>query len=208
SARSATIGGAVLLVAGLGVAATAGWQLLVTVALYVLLTTTYSVIWKHVVVVDLVAVAAGFVLRAVGGAAATGVPVSNWFFIVTCFGSLFVVTGKRSAEAGELDGDAAPAVRSTLGVYSSVFLAQVRAVAMGVMLVAYCLWAFEEAAEAASRWPLYELSIVPFAVAVLRYELLVESGEGAAPEELFLADRGLQSAMAVWAATFAAAVVI
>ena len=151
---TATVAGGGLLAAGLALSLLATWQLTVVVALYVMVTTAYSLVLKHVAVVDLVAVAAGFVLRAIGGAAATGVPISNWFFIVTSFGSLFVVTGKRSGEAAGL-ADRAGAVRATLTVYSSSFLAQIRAVSAGVMLVAYCLWAFEQALEAGSRIPLY-----------------------------------------------------
>ena len=203
----ATVAGTVLLVGSVALSLLAAWQLAVVVALYVAITSAYSLWLKHVAVIDLVAVASGFVLRAIGGAAATGVPISNWFFIVTSFGSLFVVTGKRSGEVADLAGGGGD-VRRTLTVYSAMFLAQVRAVAAGVMLVAYCLWAFEQEAEAAIRLPLYELSIVPFAIAVLRYELLLEQGEGAAPEVLFFRDRGLQAAMAAWAATFAVALVL
>src|SRR4051794_6202965 len=96
-----------LILAGIGVGFIPHWQLAVTVAAYVALTTSYSFWLKHVPVVALVAIAAGFVLRAIGGATATGVPISNWFFIVASFGSLFIVAGKRGGEAGELADDAA-----------------------------------------------------------------------------------------------------
>src|SRR4030095_5520237 len=86
--------GVTAIVAGIGLAFVADWRLAVTVAAYVGITTAYSIWFKDVVVLDVVAVPAGFVLRAIGGAAATDVPVSDWFFIVTSFGSLFVVTGK------------------------------------------------------------------------------------------------------------------
>jgi decaprenyl-phosphate phosphoribosyltransferase len=201
---SATVSGVVLLAAGLALSLTATWQLTVTVALYVALTTSYSLVLKHVAVIDIVVVAAGFVLRAIGGAAATSVPISNWFFIVTSFGSLFVVAGKRSGEANDLAGRAGD-VRATLSSYPPAFLRQVRAVSSAVMLVAYCLWAFEQAALISIRIPLYELSIVPFTVAVLRYEMLLEGGGGAAPEDLFFEDRGLQLSVAAWSVTFAAA---
>ena len=204
SPAAATVAGVVLLAAGLALSLTATWQLTVTVALYVALTTTYSLALKNVAVVDLVVIAAGFVLRAIGGAAATSVPVSNWFFIVTSFGSLFVVAGKRSGETTDLAGQVGQ-VRVTLAAYPAGFLRQVRALSSAVMLVAYCLWAFEQAAVVDLRIPLYELSIVPFTMAALRYEMLLEAGGGAAPEELFFRDRGLQLAMVAWAVTFGAA---
>ncbi len=67
------VGGHVLLMAGVGLAATTRWQTAAVLAGYVVLTSLYSYVLKHVAVVDLVAVAAGFVLRAVAGAVATDV---------------------------------------------------------------------------------------------------------------------------------------
>lgn len=191
-----------LIFAGVGVGFIPHWQLAVTVAAYVILTTSYSFWLKHVPVVDLVAIAAGFVLRAIGGAAATGVPISNWFFIVASFGSLFIVAGKRGGEAGELADDAA-SIRSTLGVYTTSYLAYLRAVSSGVMLVAYCLWSFEKADLAdTSGFPWYQLSIVPFALAILRYAMLLDLGQGSTPEEIALHDRPFQITIAIWLLIF------
>src|SRR5258706_9715906 len=94
---------AVILIAGaIGLAFAARWQLAVTVGGYVAITTLYSAALKHVAVVDIVALASGFVLRLVAGAAATGVRISDWFFIIGAFGSLFMVAGKRHAERMEM----------------------------------------------------------------------------------------------------------
>src|SRR5690606_5451967 len=132
---------------------------------YVALTTTYSLWMKHVAVFDVVGVAAGFVLRAIGGAAAVDVPISDWFFIVACFGSLFMVVGKRRAEAEEMGADAA-AFRPTLGVYPVEYLAHLQTVSTSVVLVGYCLWAFEKATLTDASVPWFQLSILPFAVGV------------------------------------------
>jgi decaprenyl-phosphate phosphoribosyltransferase len=122
--------------------------------------------------------------------------LSNWFIIVACFGSLFVVTGKREAEVMLL-GDDSSAHRSTLAAYSPSFLRYIRSVASGVLLTGYCLWAFENpgqhhVAHAASTPIWFQLSIAPFSFAVLRYSLLIDSGHGGAPEDVFLSDRTLQ----------------
>src|SRR5215211_5871054 len=117
-------------------------QLAGVVAGYVALTLSYSVWLKHEPVVDLGAVAAGFVIRAIAGGVATGVPISEWFLIVAGGASLFMVTGKRYAEQIEL-GDASGAHRATLTEYSRGYLSFVRAVASGVTIMAYCQWAFE-----------------------------------------------------------------
>jgi len=201
--------GVVLTAGGLALGLVADWRLSVTVGIYVALTTAYSQWLKHLVVVDVVIVATGFVLRAIGGAAATGVPVSNWFFIVTSFGSLFVVTGKRHGEIGELADEAEEAgeVRSTLDDYTASYLAYLRTVASGVMFVAYCVWAFDTAELAdEGSIPWFELSILPFVLAVLRYALLLDRGQGGTPEELFFRDRPLQLAGLGWAVLYGTAV--
>jgi decaprenyl-phosphate phosphoribosyltransferase len=195
-------------VASIALSLVADWHLSVVVGLYVVVTTTYSRWLKHVVILDLVAVAAGFVLRAIGGAAATGVPVSDWFFIVTSFGSLFVVTGKRQGEAGDLaevEGRAGD-IRRTLDAYSASYLAYLRTLSSAVVFVAYCVWAFEAAAVAGDSVPWFELSILPFTVAVLRYALLLDQGRGADPEDMFFGDRPLQLAGLAWALVYGTAV--
>jgi decaprenyl-phosphate phosphoribosyltransferase len=143
------------------------------------------------------------VLRAIAGATATGVPISEWFFIVASFGSLFMVAGKRGAEAAELgDDDAATEIRPSLASYTPAFVAYLRSVSSSGVLLAYCLWAFEKAAEADTSVPWYQLSIVPFALGVLRYALVLEQGRGSAPEDVVLSDRILQLIGVAWAIVF------
>ncbi len=207
----ATALGIALILGGLALGLLADWHLSVTVGIYVAVTTAYSHWLKHVVILDVVAVASGFVLRAIAGAAATGVPVSDWFFIVTSFGSLFVVTGKRQGEVGDLaeEEGGAGGVRATLDEYAESYLTYLRTVASGVMFVAYCVWAFEASAAAdAGSVPWFELSILPFVVAVLRYALLLDRGAGGTPEDLFFSDRPLQLALVAWALVYGTAVYV
>lgn len=197
--------GAALLVTSLVVALPVnGGKLALAVGAYIALTVCYSLWLKREPVVDLAAVAAGFVVRAIAGGAATGVALSDWFLIVASFGSLFVVTGKRHAETIDLtDGGASH--RSVLAHYPPAFLHLVRAVALGVTITAYCLWAFERAdVTGTDGW--YQASIVPFVLALLRYALLVEHGRGGAPEEIVLGDRHLQVLGLAWVAIFATGV--
>jgi decaprenyl-phosphate phosphoribosyltransferase len=176
-------------------------KLTAVIAGYVAITLSYTMWLKHEPVIDLAAVAAGFVLRAIAGGVATGVPLSDWFLIVAGAGSLFVVTGKRHAEQVELGSDSLDH-RVTLGEYSTSFLSYVRAVSSGVMITAYCLWAFENANKTGdTTW--FRLSIVPFVIAVLRYALVIDQGGGGAPEEVVLSDRVLQVVGLIWAVTFA-----
>ncbi len=197
--------GATLVAAALAIAGgLIGWRLAVVVALYVAVVVLYSVRLKHEPILDLGCVVAGFVLRAIAGGVATGVPLTNWFLIVTTFGSLLVVAGKRSAEHADLGGGRA-AVRRTLGAYPPAFLRSVRVVSAAVLLMAYCQWAFERGAVLAhghhTLW--FELSIVPVVLAVLHLELRFESGHGAAPEDLATGDRLLQVLGLLWVALFA-----
>lgn len=191
-----------LLCAGLLLAVSTRWQLGLVVAAYVVLTTSYTIWLKHLPVVDVVAVAGGFVLRAVAGGAATDIEISDWFFIMTSFGSLFVVAGKRSAEFDEMGAEASE-TRAALAGYSASYLAYLRAVTSGVLFVAYCLWAFEKAALAHHAVPWFQLSIVWFVLGVLRYALLIDAGRGGAPEDLILGDRTLLVFGAIWAVFFA-----
>jgi len=196
----ARVVGTVLLVGGIGLGFALHWKVGVVVVGYVLLTTAYSTVLKHVAVVDLVAVAAGFVLRAIAGAVATDVRMSTWFVLCTSFGSLFIVTGKRFAELRELGEGGG--TRATLDEYTLTFLQTVLSVSVGATLVTYCIWAFEVREISGSSWPFYELSIVPMLTALLRYTLILEQGQGAAPEEIFAADRTLQLLGVVWAIVF------
>jgi decaprenyl-phosphate phosphoribosyltransferase len=179
--------------------------LTLVLAVYVAVQLAYSMWLKNEPVIDLAAVASGFVLRAISGGVATDVPLSRWFLIVASFGSLFMVAGKRHAEHVDLEDDRG-AHRATLDAYSLNFLRQIRSVAASVTITAYCLWAFErmDAADAEAIW--YQLSIIPFVLALFRYALLVDAGKGGAPEEIVLSDRVLQVLGVVWVGMFAAGV--
>lgn len=201
----AWVAAAALLGGGLAVAFTLGsWKLPTVIGVYVAIALSYSLWLKHEPVLDLAAVASGFVLRAIAGGVAAGVAVSQWFLIVASFGSLFMVGGKRYAEHFEL-GDERGSHRATLLTYSPTFLRYVRSTTSAVALTAYCLWAFEKAG-ATTNGVWFQLSIVPFVLAILRYGLLLDVGSGGAPEDLVLRDRSLQALGVLWAVLFAAGV--
>ncbi len=198
--------GTVLMAAGIGLAYLLAGQPLATVmGIYVAINFAYSMWLKDEPVIDLAAVASGFVLRAIAGGVAVGVALSNWFLIVASFGSLLMVAGKRHAEHLDL-GDERAGHRPTLGYYSLGFLRYVRSLASAVAITAYCIWAFDKAAGAGHGAIWFQLSIVPFVIAILRYALLLDAGEGSAPEELVLRNRPLQVMGVIWLALFAVGV--
>ena len=198
--------GAFLLALALGLSAAVGLKLLVAMATYVAIPAVgYSLWFKHEPVFDMAAVASGFIVRAIAGGVATGVPLSNWFLIVASFGSLFVVAGKRYAEYQGL-GDDAAGHRATLGRYPLGYLRYVRSVSSAVAIAGYCVWAFEKASPGGhpgggAIW--FELSIAPFVLAILRYSLILEEGGGDAPEDVFVHDRPIELLAAAWALVFA-----
>lgn len=205
-ARSAAVAGLVLLGAALASSwLLAGWKLFAVLAAYVGVSAAYTVRLKHEPVVELAAVASGFVLRAVAGGAATGVPLSSWFLVVTCFGALFVVVGKRAAEHRHL-GEARGEHRPSLAMYSPSFLRSVLTLSAGVTVTAYCLWAFDRAGQLshASRHLVWvQLTVVPVVLGLLHVLRLLDAGQGGAPEELVLRDRFLQAMGVLWVVLFA-----
>jgi decaprenyl-phosphate phosphoribosyltransferase len=207
SPQAAIALGLVLLVAGVGVGAAAnGWATAGIVALYIALTTSYTYWLKHHAVVDIVMVASGFVVRAVAGIVGTDVPLSDWYLIVASFGSLFLVAGKRSTELNL--GAEAGEHRKALIAYSASFLLFVRAVAAGITLLAYCLWAFEKAELDPSWFPWFQLSILPFTMLILRYALAHAAEEHAGPEDIVLGDRPLQIIGLLWVVIMACGVYV
>jgi len=181
---------------GLALAAAIRPQFAAVGAGYLLLTAVYSVWLRHVVLLDILAIAGAFVVRAAAGGVATDVPLSRWFLVVTSCGALFVVAGKRHAELFGADGDAS--TRSTLRHYSEGALRLVMASAAAGMLVAYAIWAFRRP----ERGPWYEATIVPVVLWLSRYSQLVANGAGEAPEELILRDPPLLALTVLWTGLF------
>jgi decaprenyl-phosphate phosphoribosyltransferase len=175
------------------------------VALYAVMTLMYSTRLKHVPLLDLAIVAAGFVLRAMAGAAGTQTPMSNWFVLCTTFGSFFIVTGKRFAELVEM-GDQAATTRASLKSYTVQYLRQVLVISCTATVVTYCMWAFENASAAKETFPFHALSIVPMVLALLRYLMVLENGGGGAPEEVFTGDRAIQFYGLIWVIVYGLAV--
>lgn len=195
------LGGAVAAAVGV-----AGWPLALVIGAYVVLTMSYSFWLKHQPILDIAAVAAGFVIRAIAGGVAADVPISQWFLIVASFGSLFMVSGKRYAEYAEM-GEDRVTTRVALSYYTASYLRYVRSVTSSVAIAAYGLWAFEKA-DVASTDMWFQLSIVPFVLGILRYALLLEMGKGGAPEELVLGDRTLQVVGLAWVVLFTVGVYV
>jgi decaprenyl-phosphate phosphoribosyltransferase len=201
--REAVLHGAVWMLCGLIL----GFAVSPTVALvalgYVALTMSYSWVWRRVPVLDLIALAGGFVLRAAAGGVAAPVTLSRWFVLVVTCAAVFVAAGKRY---GELTRAVAGRVRAR-GVLRAYSERGLRAVLVGSgagALFAYCVWAFALPDIDGVPWRL--LTVVPFTVCLLRYGRLVQRGAGEAPEEVMTADLTIAISGMVWLVLFALSV--
>ena len=194
----ALLAGAAAILLGIVVAGTLGLSVAAVAAGYALLNIAYTCVLRRIAIADICAIAGAFVLRALAGGLAAGVPSSPWFVVVVSFAALFVAAGKRY---GDFIDPAARRSRPVLEQYTAEFLRLVIGVAAAVALGAYCLWAVAAAHPASAPWR--EVTIVPFTVAMLRYGLLVSAGDAGAPEDILFGDRFIQLAGAVWLATLA-----
>ncbi|MGW4158559.1 decaprenyl-phosphate phosphoribosyltransferase [Streptomyces sp. NPDC004788] len=176
------------------------------VAAYLAMQLAYCVRLKHVLVVDLAVVTTGFLMRAMSGGIALGIPLSRWFLITTGFGALFMVAAKRYSEAVQMAA-AEGATRALLTQYTTGYLRFVWQLAAGVAVLGYCLWALESGGVAGgSLLPWRQLSVVAFVLAVLRYAVFADRGTAGEPEDVVLRDRPLAVIGLVWAAMYGMAV--
>ncbi|MFC1443520.1 decaprenyl-phosphate phosphoribosyltransferase [Streptacidiphilus sp. N1-10] len=176
---------------------------------YLVLQIAYCTSLKHMLLVDLAVVAAGFLLRAMVGGLAVGLPLSRWFLITAGFGALFMVSAKRYSEL-VLMRDHGGRSRALLDAYSDTYLRFVWQLAGAVTVLSYCLWALGTAdpagAGAAGLLPWRQLSIVPFVLGVMRYAVFADRGTAGAPEDILLRDRPLQFIAVAWLAVYSLAV--
>jgi 4-hydroxybenzoate polyprenyltransferase len=199
------LGAAVLLGAGgLALAALVGRAFLGVAAAYLALLTLYSGSLKHVVIVDVLTIAFGFVLRAAAGAVAIDVPISHWLLVCTILLALFLALSKRRHELTLLS-DAAVNHRAILREYSPALLDQMIAVVTASTLMAYALYTVspETIAKFGTDRLLFTL---PFPLyGIFRYLYLVHQKQGGgSPAAMLLEDRPLLACTGLWALTVAA----
>ncbi|RKT84244.1 decaprenyl-phosphate phosphoribosyltransferase [Saccharopolyspora antimicrobica] len=175
--------GGSLLISGL-----TSMSLFAVMAVYIAVQLGYCFGLKHQPVIDLCIVASGFLLRAIAGGAAAGLMITQWFYLIVAFGSLFMVAGKRYAEV-KLAMETGAKIRKSLKAYSPSYLRFVWAIAAAITIMSYALWAYDIREFEMSRWGL--ISIVPMVVAILRYAVDIDKGVAGEPEEVVLKDKVL-----------------
>jgi 4-hydroxybenzoate polyprenyltransferase len=184
--------------AGLAVAASIDLPFLLAAAGYLALQTAYSMWLKHVVILDVFVIAAGFLIRVVAGGLAIKVEISSWLLICTILLSLFLAMGKRRYELVLLDKDAA-SHRPILKEYNTYLLDQMISVVTASTLLAYCLYTIS--AETVAKFGTRNLIFtVPFVLyGIFRYLYLIhQKAEGGTPEALIIHDKPLLLDIFLW----------
>jgi len=190
-APAALTAGAALIVGGLGAAVWLSGPFALAALAYVVLLTLYSIWLKHVVIVDVLTVASGFVLRAVAGALVIQVEISGWLLICTILVALFLALGKRRHEYLALDTEAARH-RPILAEYSAGLLDQMIAVVTASTVTAYALYTMSPETIAKFHTPLLPATLPFVLYGIFRYlYLLYRRQLGGNPSDLLLSDRAL-----------------
>jgi 4-hydroxybenzoate polyprenyltransferase len=196
TARSAAVVLAAAALAGAGAIAT---PLLWTAVAYLGLNVVYSFAGKHVVIVDVLSVALGFVLRALAGGYAIGAPVTEWLLVLMLLLALFLALAKRRHEITSLEGRASD-TRQILAEYSPYLIDQMTSVVTASVVTAYCFYTLSS--ETVAKFGTTRLSwTIPFVVyGIFRYLYLVHQKDlGDNPTDVLLTDRPLLAAVALWA---------
>jgi 4-hydroxybenzoate polyprenyltransferase len=167
--------------------------------LYFLVTLAYSFWLKHVVIVDVLTLASGFVLRAVAGALVISVRISPWLLVCTTLFALFLGLAKRRHELLLLAGDAGRH-RKILDEYSITMLDQMITIVTSSTLMAYCLYAFSSPTAMGHRWLMLTIPYVIYGI--FRYLYVVQKkGGGGSPATDVLEDAPLLVNLLLWVVT-------
>ncbi len=196
--RTAGVALVVLLLAALGGAFALGVPFGLVSVGYLLLQTAYTFWLKHEVILDVMAIAAGFVLRAFAGAVVIGVPGSPWLYICAALLALFLGLAKRRHELTLLE-DGAGDHRPSLEHYSAPLIDSMLSAITSATIVTYALYTFFSDTARESQ---YLMLTIPFVVyGLFRYLYLVHKHNlGGSPEEILLSDKPLIIDIALWLA--------
>ncbi|TVX89835.1 decaprenyl-phosphate phosphoribosyltransferase [Paenibacillus agilis] len=168
----------------------------VTIAIYFLLNVAYSLRLKHVVILDVMIIAAGFVLRAIGGGLAIGVNFTPWFLLCTMLLALFMAINKRKHEL-ELLENKKGTHRKVLDSYSSEFLNQLSAIVTTATIISYSMFTFT------SEHSIHLMWTIPMVIyGMFRYLYLIHiEKQGGAPEKVLLEDKHILVTVIMYASS-------
>lgn len=172
----------------------------VTLTAYITTCLLYSWGLKHLPGLELLLVASGFVLRALGGAAAARIPPSGWFVLVCSLGALLMATAKRAGELASLGAQAATRHRPSLRRYSLPGLRRAEHLIATAMLAAYLAWALTQHDPWTRGWNL--ATLLPLTAALLRFDHLAARKTTSRVEDLLMRDRTMLGLELLWLVLF------
>jgi 4-hydroxybenzoate polyprenyltransferase len=184
---------------GLAAAYRLGLSFFAVAAAYVLLQVSYTLVLKNIVILDVLAVACGFVLRVVAGGVVIDVALSHWLLLCSILLALFLALSKRRHESVALEGEAS-VHRSVLGEYSPYLLDQMISVVTASTVIAYALYTIsgETIEKFGTRNLLFTIPFVLYGI--FRYLYLVHRREaGGSPESIVISDKPLMIDILLWA---------
>lgn len=175
-------------------------ELVALLAFYIVLNILYSVRLKHIAILDLNIIAAGFVLRVLAGSAVTDIEPSLWILLMTYLVAIFLAISKRRTDV--VLATSGNEVRRNIDGYSLAFIDTVMGILSAVLIICYILYCLSHGpSEVASGW-IY-LSVVFVINGILRYlKLALVDGSTFSPTEIVLKDRFLQAMLLCWVGLF------
>ncbi len=184
-----------LLIFGLGLCFYVNLGVGATGLAYLALQAVYTPILKHLAILDVMSISAGFVIRALAGVAAVNSPISPWLIVCTGLLTLFLGFSKRRHELATL-GDGAVVHRKNLRDYSVPMLDEMMNIMISATIIAYTLYTFTVYER---QDEIFMMASIPFVIyGVFRYMLLVHRDGGGNPDTLLLADRPMQVTLFLW----------
>lgn len=172
---------------------------------YLLLQLSYTTVFKHILILDILALAAGYILRVYAGEVVSGFHISVWLLLTTISLSLFLVVGKRKSELTLLTGytiSQVAATRKTLSHYSENLLDVYASIFATSTFISYALFTFLENPKGGpgglqKKWLM--TTIIPVVYGLMRYLMdIYEKHEGESPERVIFSDRPLLSTIILW----------
>jgi 4-hydroxybenzoate polyprenyltransferase len=184
-----------------GTLALAWWQLppsfLLVLGAYVINNVFYNVSLKRIQIVDVIAIAVGFVLRLVAGAIAIGAVASSWLLVCSFSLAMFLGFGKRRSELGL--ADRGHTYRPVLKTYRAPMLDSMMAITAALTLMCYMLYTIAPETQETHHTANLVYTVPPVFYGMFRFIFKVQEGRGESPEELLLSDRVMLVTGATWA---------
>jgi 4-hydroxybenzoate polyprenyltransferase len=166
--------------------------LTLTAGAYIGIQILYNVLLKHILILDMMALASGFVLRAVAGAVAAAVPMSPWFLFYVALLAFYIVLEKRKGELKRMN-QTGITTRKILETYSIPYIEQIETATLASLLLGYTLWTIQGAA---SSWMMLTVPFVLYGI--LRYQFLSQKDVVERPEEALFQDKPLLVSVILW----------